>query len=140
MKGCVGRILNDVEDEKLNQEEFEEFIKEHPEAIKVMHWVRGSKRQRGYWRVKPYTYKDPTVNQLKTWIALAEVAYRNYGLKGLRVRNNKLMPPIQAKVYDALKGKKFKKPTFEETMRKVKRALKIIAEQHEKRRKKAVVT
>lgn len=125
----------------MNQEEFEKFIKQYPEAIHIMQWVKGSKGRRGYWRVKPYTYLDPTVNQLKTMIAFAETAYQSFGTKGLRIRDNKLLNSTATMIHDALKGKKFKKtPTFEETMRKVRRALKIMAKQYEKKKVKAVAT
>jgi hypothetical protein len=112
----------------LNEKEVEEFLKEHPEMAGLVQFVarRLKNGQVGYWRIIPYTYFDPHPNQLKTWIALAETAYKNWGVKGLEHYKGKMIPHVAARNAEALKGKKFKKPTFEETLKKLKRLAKTI--------------
>jgi len=40
-----------------------------------MHYVKGSRRMRGYWRRKPYTYDHPTKAQRRTHAVLARIAF-----------------------------------------------------------------
>jgi len=40
-----------------------------------LHWVRASSRQRGYWRRKPYIYRNPTRNQRRARYELARIAH-----------------------------------------------------------------
>jgi len=112
----------------LNEKEVAEFLKEHPEMTGLVQFVaRRLKNGRvGYWRTTPYTYFDPHPNQLKTRIALAETAYKNWGAKGLECYEGKMIPPVAARNAEALKGKKFKKPDVEKTFKKLKKLAEII--------------
>jgi len=66
----------------MNIEEKERLLREHPEYANLIHYVKGSSRQKGYWRVIPYTYFNPTINQLAHRRDFSKIAYNNYGKKG----------------------------------------------------------
>ncbi|RLI47089.1 hypothetical protein DRO61_08365 [Candidatus Bathyarchaeota archaeon] len=66
----------------MNVEEKKRLLREHPEYVNLIHYVKGSGRQKGYWRVIPYTYFNPTINQLAHRRNFAKIAYNNYGKKG----------------------------------------------------------
>ena len=66
----------------MNVEEKERLLREHPEYANLIHYVKGSSRQKGYWRVIPYTYSNPTINQLAHRRDFSKIAYNNYGKKG----------------------------------------------------------
>lgn len=114
----------------MDEETYLKLVKEHPEMVDLIHYVRPRKGRRGYWRTIPYTYFDPHPNQLKIRIALAETAYKNWGIKGLECYEGKMIPPVAARNAEALKGKKFKKPDVEKTFKKLKKLAKLIALQY----------
>jgi hypothetical protein len=126
----------------LNEEEVKKILERHPEYADLIQYVRPEKtgRRGGYWRVKPYTYFDPHPNQIKPRIALAEVSYENFGSKGFDYSTGKPIPIVAMKVKKRLKGKKFKKPTLEETIKKLEELSIIIAKSYKKRIPKAMVT
>ena len=66
----------------MNVKEKERLLHEHPEYTNLIHYVKGSSRQKGYWRVIPYTYSNPTINQLAHRRDFSKIAYNNYGKKG----------------------------------------------------------
>ena len=66
----------------MNVEEKGRLLREHPEYANLIHYVKGSSRQKGYWRVIPYTYSNPTINQLAHRRDFSKIAYNNYGKKG----------------------------------------------------------
>jgi len=45
------------------------------EVQEETHYVKGSRRQRGYYRRKPYTYDNPTIAQRKVRATLARTAF-----------------------------------------------------------------
>jgi hypothetical protein len=66
----------------MNVEEKKRLLRKHPEYVNLIHYVKGSSRQKGYWRVIPYTYSNPTINQLVHRRDFSKIAYNNYGKKG----------------------------------------------------------
>lgn len=122
----------------MNETEYRELLKQHPEMATFIEFVSPNPRApKGYYRVIPFTRFDPHPNQLKTMIAFGETAYRSYGMKGLDFSTGKLLPPVAAKIRKELRGKKFRKPTFEETFKKLKKLAKIIGQEIEAKKLKA---
>jgi len=66
----------------MNVEEKERLLREHPKYTNLIHYVKGSSKQKGYWRVIPHTYSNPTINQLAHRRDFSKIAYNNYGKKG----------------------------------------------------------
>lgn len=66
----------------MNDAEREALLREHPEYADLIHWYPPSARRRGFWRIKPYTYRDPSLPELKNRQRLAKVAVKHYGKKG----------------------------------------------------------
>jgi len=66
----------------LNEEEKDRLLLDHPEYASLIHYVRSSSKQSGYWRVKPFTYSNPTPRQQAHQLEFSKIAYDNYGKKG----------------------------------------------------------
>ena len=90
----------------MNESEIQTLLSEHPEMAKYIQYIPPSYRQRGYYRIKPYTDFNPAKNQLIYRLLLAKTAYNSYGMKGLAEVNGQLMPVAAAQVKKAMKGKK----------------------------------
>lgn len=73
-------------------------------------FVRGSFRQRAYWRRRPYTRDAPSVAQRKVQYAVAQAGRRATGETGLRRYRNREVPPAMLRVAELLRGKKFAAP------------------------------
>ena len=86
----------------MNVEEKERLLRKHPEYVNLIHYVKGSSKQKGYWRVIPYTYSNPTINQLAHRRDFSKIAYNNYGKKGL-INDT---PVIAYEIGEAMKGLK----------------------------------
>ena len=90
----------------MNESEVRALLSEHPEMAKYIQYIPSSYRQRGFYRVKPYTDFNPTKNQLIYRLMLAKTAYNSFGRKGLAEVDGQLMPVAAAQVKKAMKGKK----------------------------------
>ncbi len=86
----------------MNDEEKERLLREHSEYANLIHYVKGSSRQKGYWRIIPYTYSNPTINQLTHRMNFSKIAYNNYGKKGF-INDT---PVIAHEIGEAMKGLK----------------------------------
>lgn len=86
----------------MNAEEKNRLLLEHPEYASLIHYVRGDRNRQGFWRVKPYCYKNPSPRQLEHRRDFAKVAHKQYGKKGF-VNNTPVVP------YNIGKALKFKR-------------------------------
>ena len=89
----------------MNLEEKNRLLRDHPEYANLIHWVSGTPNKRGHWRVKPYTYFKPSVNQLRHQLNFAKTATKQFGKKGFV--DQTLI--VAHEVGKALRGKKVTK-------------------------------
>ena len=109
------------------------------------HYVRGSKRQKGYFRKKPYTYKNPTAAQRRARAILARTAFERgrdkFGKAEIVDKEGivKEVPasavPIQEQMSGVvIKPKPVKVPTWEiSPIDRLRRVLEILAAATERR-------
>jgi hypothetical protein len=127
-------------------EEVLSFLKAHPEMIDEIEVVAGSEKQKRYFRTKQDNYENPSPAQAEVRAKVGKTAYGHYGERGLRECKTIEMPLVCSHVQEAFKDyephpkpryskkmrervlKAKRKPTFEETMKKLREALMQIAE------------
>lgn len=113
----------------MNEEQFAELVRKHPELARFFHYVRPGKDGRvGYYRRIPRTYHDPRArpaSQLKTQLALGKTAHKSFGKRGF---DEDGVPIIASEVKKEMKGKRYRKPKWREIVKELTESLKEIAE------------
>lgn len=70
-------------------------------------FVRSSKRQRSYYRRKPWCRAHPSVHQRKVRFLLGKISHDTTGQTGLVKHGNKDIPVVAHQVFEMMKGKRF---------------------------------
>ena len=72
-----------------------------------LEFVRSSKRQRSYYRRKPWCRAHPTVHQRKVRSLLGKISHDTTGQTGLVKHGDKAIPVVAHQVSEMMKGKRF---------------------------------
>lgn len=107
----------------MNEQEYRELIRRHPEYKGLFVFVR---RGKGFWARRPQWYKDPSVRtkaQKEAQLEFGELGYKAYGKKGFDRKGL----PIVASEKRKMKGKKFTIPRWQRIANEIKESLKEIA-------------
>ena len=92
----------------MDEAQFRELIRRHPEARQYMQYVPpGKDGRRGYWRVTPYTYFEPKEANMRLRREFALTAIRSFGKRGFRQYKGKITPVVAAEVGKQLSGRRF---------------------------------
>lgn len=75
-----------------------------------LEFVRSSKRQRSYYRRKPWCRARPSVHQRKVRSLLGKISRDTTGQTGLVKHGDKAIPVVAHQVSKMMKGKKFASP------------------------------
>lgn len=106
----------------MNEEEFEELIRRRPDLKEKFHYVRGSRRQSGFYRQIPKTYRNLHLRPkplLRSQLLLSEIAMQVYKRKLKGFKDG--LPIVAATVQDKMKGIRLKQPKWKEVLEKLKR-------------------
>lgn len=109
----------------MNERDFQELVRRRPDLAKFFQFVEGSRRQRGYYRRIPKTWKDMGARskpQLKAQLALTQSAMSLYDKKLQGFVDG--VPVVAFHNANALRGKRFKAPVWQQAIRELAEALK----------------
>lgn len=102
----------------MDQQEFEDLIRENPDARFFIQHMRGSGRNKPYYRATPRHILDPTAPVLKARSEFGRAAMSSFDEKGLVPVNEIPMPPACKKVQDRMQGKLFSRLSTKERRRR----------------------
>lgn len=113
----------------MKESDFEQLVRYRPDLAKFFHYVRGSARQKGYYRRIPRTYYDRRLrpaSQLRSQLAFGEAAFRAYGTKGSTKQKGMEVSNVAIRVQKEMKGKRFRLPPWEQALENLRGVLKEI--------------
>lgn len=90
----------------MNQQEYEEIVKQRPEMKAVLEKVKASYRQSVYWRRKrDYPREKWSAARKHAVLRFSEAAHKSFGKKGF---DEKGVPIVASNAKKAIEGRRFK--------------------------------